>query len=879
MSKDKKYNFFSLNTEKKQISVYRFTIYGILFGLLFPTIAWIINIIQFKIEFNIKALWEMHLDNPIIFLINIAPFVIGTIFYYFFKNSEFVKKELKTTITERNNIIQKNSEFAKKIGEGELSEKIKVSKDDVLGKSLLLMRDNLLKTYQRETEQNWIAKGKEKIGDILRYHNKVNELAYETIVSIVNYTEAVQGAFYVYDDDENELTNIATYAYNRKKYVKQKFKIGQGLIGQVAYEKNIIYRKEIPDNYTTISSGILGDKKPKTILLAPLIGDEKLQGVIELASLQTEIPKKTILLIEEISGIIAQTVFNLKVNKKTEYLLLESRKMTDELQKNEDELRKNAEKMKITQIEIEDTNKQLAAQIQEVEKSRKRLYSLLENASEVISIYDETGLTQYHSPSIKPILDFNANELIGKYGFNIYNDDANKKLKLAFKKLLDNPEKPITLEYKYTKNNDDVIWLETTGRNLLDNPAIHGIIFNTRDITVRKIADKAQRMSGQMQALSENSIDMIVRLNPIGEFFYVNPIAEKYTGVGKRNMLKKSLDEVKVNSDIIFVFKEALKKVKEEQTKYETETIFPAFDEEHEDRIVQFNAIPEYNEYNELETILFVAHDITEQKQIQLEIEKKNKSITESINYAKRIQSAILPSSKNILKQIPKSFIFYKPRDVVSGDIPWFLHDKEYTYIAVVDCTGHGVPGALLSFISYFLLNNIVATNRELSSGDILNALHQGVRKTLKQDTPDAEARDGMDIALCKINFEKKELDFSGAHIPLFHINQSGEFKQYKGALKAIGGIPRKKRIEKKFVNHKINYNLGDKIFFFSDGYPDQIGGEKGRKYKNRQIKELIENNYKKTIPELHDIFESDYYKWKGNYKQIDDILLIGIEF
>ena len=879
MSNKKTHNFFSLNTEKKQISVYRFTVYGILFGLLFPIIAWTINIIQFKIRFNIKALWEMHLDNPVIFLTDMAPLLLGIIFFYFFKNSEFIKRELKITILQRNNIIQKNSEFAKKIGEGDLAEKIKVSKDDVLGSSLLLMRDNLLKTYQRETEQNWIAKGKEKIGDILRYHNKIDELAYETIVSLVNYTEAIQGAFYIYNEDDQELINIATYAYNRKKFVKQKFKIGEGLIGQVAYEKDIIYRKEIPNNYITISSGILGDKKPKTILLVPLIGDDKLQGVMELASLQAEIPQKSIKLIEEISGIVAQTVFNLRVNKQTEHLLQESRKMTDELQKNEDELRKNAEKMKKTQIEIEDTNKQLAAQIQEVEKSRKRLYSLLENASEIISIYDATGITKYHSPSIKPILGFNADDLIGKYGFNIYNDEVNKKLKHSFKKLLENPEEPITLEYKFTKNNDDIIWLETTGRNLLHNVAIQGIIFNTRDITVRKIADRAQRMSGQMQALSENSTDMIVRLNPNGEFFYANPMAEKFTGVGKRNMLKKSLEQVKINSDIILVFKDALNKVILEQTKYESETIFPAIDEEHEDRIVQFNAIPEYNEYNELETILFIAHDITEQKQIQIEIEKKNKSITESINYAKRIQSAILPSKENILKYIPKSFVFYKPRDVVSGDIPWFLQDKEYTYIAVVDCTGHGVPGALLSFISYFLLNNIVSTKRELSAGDILNTLHQEVRKTLKQDTPEAEARDGMDIALCKINFEKKELDYSGAHRPLYYVTQGGEFLQYKGASKAIGGIPRKKRIEKKFVNHKINYNLGDKIIFFSDGLPDQIGGEKGRKYKNSQIKELLMNNYQKTIPELHNIFETDFYKWKQNFKQIDDILLIGIEF
>ena len=877
---NKQYN----NNQKTQVlektSATRFSLYGIILGLIFTLTIWIISFIQHEIGLNFHAILEIHSNNYVLFITDVAPIVLGLSFFILMKRYKKVKIQLNKNISELNNIISRNSEFAKKIGEGDLSIKIQIKKNDVLGNSLLLMRENLIDTYQRETEQNWITKGKEKIGDILRSYNDIDELTYQTVVSLVNYIDAVQGAFYIFNESEKKLINIATYAYNRKKYISQEFNIGQGLIGQVAYEKKLIYRKEIPKDYTTISSGILGDKKPKTLILTPLIGDEKLQGVIELASLQDEIPLKTIKLIEEISGIIAQTIFNLQVNTQTEHLLHESQEMTTKLQVNEEELRKNAVKMKKTQVEIEETNRKLAAQIQEVEKSRKRLYSLLENASEVISIYDENGITTYQSPSITHILGFNPEKLINKYGFEIYNESSNKKLKKAFKKLIEFPNNPITLEYQFKKNKDETIYLETTGRNFLKNIAIQGIIFNTRDITVRKIAERAQRMSGQMQALSENSLDMIIRLNPNGEFFYINPIAEQFTGVGKRNLMKKTLDQVTIHHDIIIVFKDALNKVLKTQNKYETETFFPTIGEKEEnDRIVQFNAIPEYNEYNEIETVLFVAHDITEQKQIQLEIEQKNKSISESINYAKRIQSALLPNPKNILNHLPKSFVFYKPRDIVSGDIPWFFTDTEFIYFAVIDCTGHGVPGALLSFISYFLLNNIVATQKKLSASGILNALHQGVRKTLKQDSPDAEARDGMDIALCKINYKKKILEYSGAHRPLFYITQDGDFEQYKGALKAIGGIPFKKRKEKDFVNHKINYNLGDKIFFFSDGLPDQIGGEKGRKYKNKMIKEIIMTNYNKTIPELEKIFSDDFYKWKGDYKQIDDVLLIGLEF
>jgi len=866
------------NQKLQKRSVLRFTIRGVIIGLIFPVVAWIIDITINKIDLNIADLWDMHLENPIHFIVDLAPFILGIIFYILINNKNKVTENLYNIIKIRNELISRNSIFAKKIGEGDFSADIEVAEEDIIGTSLLLMRNNLVATYQKENEQNWIAKGKEIISDILRHNNNLYNLAYETVISLVNYTNSVQGAFYIYEEERDILINIATFAYNRKKYINQEFKIGQGLVGQAAYEKDIIYRKEIPNDYISISSGIIGDNKPKTILISPLIGDEKLQGVIELASFSNDLPDRTLKLIKETSEIIAQTVFNLKVNTRTEKLLRDSQEMTKLLQKNEEELRRNAQEMALSQKEIEETNRKLAAQIQEVERGQKRLYALLENASEVITIYDSEGIISYESPSIKHILGYDPDDLVGKNGFEVFDDAANRKMKAAFDKLIENPNEPITFEYQFTKSDEEIMWLETTGRNLLSSMAIQGIIFNTRDITVRKIAEKAQRMSGEMQALSENSPDMIVRLSPDGKFFYVNPIVEQFTGVNKNAIIKRSLDEVEIDTEIISFFKDSLKKVISSKQKFETETIFPRIDID-EERIVQFNAIPEYNKENELETVLFVAHDITEQKQIQQEIEEKNKSITESINYAQRIQSAIVPNIDSITEHLSKSFVFYLPRDVVSGDLPWFLKNGDDIYISAIDCTGHGVPGALLSFIGYFILNSIVSVGDDLDAGLILDNLHEGVRKTLKQDHPDAEARDGMDIALCKINFNKKELNFSGAHRPLYYLTKQGDFNQYKGTPQAIGGIPTRKGKEKKFENHLINFNLGDKIFFFSDGLPDQIGGEDGRKYKNQRIRDMIVENINYTMDEHKSFFMKDFKEFMGNYKQIDDVLFIGIEF
>jgi transcriptional regulator with GAF, ATPase, and Fis domain len=159
-----------------------------------------------------------------------------------------------------------------------------------------------------------------------------------------------------------------------------------------------IYRTEIPEDYITITSGILGDQKPRSLLLIPLISDEKLQGVIEFASLDDFIPNLTIRLLKELGEIIARTFSNLKINERTEKLLVESQQMTLELQENEEELRQNAEEMRATQEELKKSNEHLETQIQEVENAQKRQYSLLENASEKIAIYNEKMVMKYESP-------------------------------------------------------------------------------------------------------------------------------------------------------------------------------------------------------------------------------------------------------------------------------------------------------------------------------------------------------------------------------------------------------------------------------------------------------------------------------------------------
>ena len=856
---------------------------GIILVACLPIIFWTIEIIANKYDFSLYTIYRIHYEVPTLILVDIFAFV----FAYFYKKliTEYYnkKEKFKIIVEEKEALINKNAEYALKIGKGDFSDSDnEVDEYDVLGTALNIMRANLLSASQKDDYLNWLSKGKDKISIVLRENNDLKKLCNDVLETIIKFADFAQGACYVYDEEKNTLINYATYAYNRKKFIQQEFKVGHGLIGQCAFEKTTIYRTEIPEDYVTIGSGILGDKKPGSILLVPLVTDDKLYGVIELICIKDFIPEGNIVYVSELSDIIARTIFNLKVNQKTKALLDETQLMAQELKQNEILLNKNAESMRLAQENLKKVNENLENKIQEVNRSQNRQQKLLENASEVISIFDENGFVLYESPSTKEILGYDAEEIIGTNLFKNQTEtfggeafDGLQKLKVNIDILMKKPWETVVYEYRFLKRNGDVLWLQSKGRNLIKDPSIGGLLFNTRDITERKLAEEEQRMRGQMQALSENSPDLILRLSLDGGIYYANSIFEKYTGLKLDENIKNTLYNVGVEQKTIGFFMGIIEYVKSQKSKHEVEF---EFDTVLGERVFQINAIPEFDENTVLETVLMVAHDITHRKQAEDEIKDKNKKITESINYAYRIQSAILPDTNLLRQYLPDSFIFYRPKDVVSGDFPWLFRRGDNLFVAAVDCTGHGVPGALLSFIGYFTLNNIVDHERDITAGEVLDQLHNKVRQTLKQDQEDADTRDGMDIALCKINLAKGEIQYAGAHRSLYYIS-NGILTEYKGDRKAIGGTVYKKKKENNFTNYVINLQKNDKMFFFSDGFPDQVGGEDNKtKYSTKQLRDLTETHAEKSMDEFNAIVENELYTWMGDNKQIDDILFFGIK-
>jgi serine phosphatase RsbU (regulator of sigma subunit) len=277
--------------------------------------------------------------------------------------------------------------------------------------------------------------------------------------------------------------------------------------------------------------------------------------------------------------------------------------------------------------------------------------------------------------------------------------------------------------------------------------------------------------------------------------------------------------------------------------------------------------------------------EIVEQKKIVEEknkiVEEKNKNITDSINYALRIQKAFLPKRDEFYSSLPKSFILFKPKDIVSGDF-YFFHKtfplKENAeggllFIAAVDCTGHGVPGAFLSMVGSERLTDAVQQSNNAS--EILSLLNKGVKNSLHQTGEDESTRDGMDIAICSLDVKNRIVKYAGANRPLWLIrNGQHEVEEIKSTKVAVGGLTED---DQRFESHELQLQEGDTFYIFSDGYADIFSGESGKKLTTKKFKQLLLDIQSKTMQEQEQYLDHFIEDWKAGTEQVDDILVIGI--
>ena len=259
--------------------------------------------------------------------------------------------------------------------------------------------------------------------------------------------------------------------------------------------------------------------------------------------------------------------------------------------------------------------------------------------------------------------------------------------------------------------------------------------------------------------------------------------------------------------------------------------------------------------------------EITLQKEI---IEERNREVRDSITYAKRIQTAILPSDKLVKEFLSDSFILFKPKDIVSGDFYWMEKIGEKIFYAVVDCTGHGVPGAMVSVVGHNALNRTIKEFGLTEPAAILDKLTELVEETFEKS--ESEVKDGMDISLCCLDLNMNQLKWAGANNPIW-IHSKGEIQEIKADKQPIGKFD----YRKPFTGHTIDLEKGDTIYIFTDGFADQFGGDKGKKFKYQQLKSFILTLQNKKMDEQKEILNNRFESWRGELEQVDDVCLVGV--
>jgi len=310
-----------------------------------------------------------------------------------------------------------------------------------------------------------------------------------------------------------------------------------------------------------------------------------------------------------------------------------------------------------------------------------------------------------------------------------------------------------------------------------------------------------------------------------------------------------------------------------------------------------YNFHAEYAKYASLTCIILIiietqflwqritkAHLNLIQKQKQ-KIEQQNKNINDSLNYASRIQTALLPSNKKMNSVLNDHFIYYKPRDIVSGDFYWLNEINDKIIIAAADCTGHGVPGAFVSLLGISFLNEIVQgivdDNKLIKPAVVLNELRNKIVSAISNKEEDDENYDGMDISICIIDRKSRTMCFAGALLPVYiakirkNENEDNKLIQLRGDIFPIGMSDFENY---SYKNKRIELDEGDVFYMFSDGYADQFGGKKGRKFLTSNFKKLLANIAHFPLEEQKNKLHENINKWKGNNAQIDDIMVLGIK-
>ena len=486
------------------------------------------------------------------------------------------------------------------------------------------------------------------------------------------------------------------------------------------------------------------------------------------------------------------------------------------------------------------------------------LSTVLSKSENLILLTDSTGKIEWLNEVYSKKNNYSESELESFVGKELAEVSHYPKIKNVIHEV-NVTRKKVEYEAKSYDNQKNEFWASTTITPILDeNGEVEKLLFIDADITRLK---RAEKEIAKLANFTQEYTKPVIRIQSDHTVLYGNEsgqlILRQWNTEVNQKIKRKS---------VLMTLEKALQSGEEQTLNLSSDN-----------RLYRLQFIP----VTEKEYVNIYGEDITEVQLAEkasrartLEIEQHNLNITDSINYARRIQEAILPNEDHIRRFFKNSFAINKPKDIVSGDFFWIhelIPQQEYI-IALADCTGHGVPGAMMSIVGHSLLNDIVEDEKDPAR--ILSQLNREIIKSLRQKS-DTKTSDGMDVSIVHIDLKKLEITFSGAYQHLYWMN--GRLNVFKGDRQPIGGIQHDNN--RNFTNHTFKVHQGDSLYLLSDGYIDQFGGPRNKKFMSRRLGELIEKSHKYSMQAQSFIYEKTFEEWRGANEQIDDVSIIGIKF
>lgn len=402
------------------------------------------------------------------------------------------------------------------------------------------------------------------------------------------------------------------------------------------------------------------------------------------------------------------------------------------------------------------------------------------------------------------------------------------------------------------------------------------VLKQMRKIGQQKHAIETQNVDlRKLSLVASKTQNLVVIFDAEGDMEWVNESFERTLGLTKEEFIArygKNIRQSSLNAKIESVMASAIEN-RQPRSYYNSTTT-------RQGRELYFhtNLTPIFDEAGNLEKFVVVDSDISQLIEAENQIKKQNKNIKDSITYASRIQSALLESEFSLTNHFADYMIYFKPRDIVSGDFYWLHYQGDRVLIAAADCTGHGVPGAFMSLLGIAFLNEMMAPlgqqEQDFSPAHILDHLKDKIVSSLHQGGKFGDSRDGMDMALCCIDFDKMELQFAGAHNPLVMF-RNGELIEVEADRMPVGYYESRGRT---FTNHTVSIQHGDVLYLFSDGYADQLGGDNRRKFLRKRFYSFLQDLHSHPFEYQKQVLDENFYDWKGVLPQTDDILILGLK-